>query len=248
MSLLKPCSLLLSLALLCAPGGVISAQTNKRQESKPKKKERNAGKDTSAQLTPYVPEPVAPPPPRPANGSLFADNAPGNGLLRDFKASGLGDLVFIDVVEESAAVVSSGAKRSRDSGTLGGVVGAVGAAPVPGAAITAGVLGGLGSRKFEGKGETGRRSSISARVTARVLEILPNGDLRIEAQKMVKINKEDELVTLSGIVRQRDITADNSIPTTMVGDLRVTLNGKGVASADNAPGWLFRFFEKIAPF
>jgi len=198
-----------------------------------------------------VPEPITQPqpPPRPANGSLFVDNAPGSSLLDDFKASGLGDLVFIDIVEESAAVVSSGAKRSRDTGTLAGVVGgAVSTVPAPGVGVAAGVLGALGTRKFEGKGETGRRSSVSARVTARVLEVLPNGDLRVEAQKMVKINKEDELLTLSGIVRRRDVSADNSIPTTMVGDLRVTLNGKGVASADNAPGWLFRLFEKIAPF
>ena len=79
-------------------------------------------------------------------------------------------------------------------------------------------------------------------------ESLPNGDFRVEAQKLVKINKEDELLTLSGIVRRRDVSADNAVPTTMVGDLRVQLNGKGVASADNAPGWLFRLFEKISPF
>lgn len=251
MSLLKPCSLLLSLALLIPCGSVVNGQTNKRQESKQKKKDRDAGKDTSAQLVPYVPEPITPPPPppRPANGSLFVDNAPGSSLLGDFKASDLGDLVFIDIVEESVAVVSSGAKRSRDTGTLAGVVGgAVGTVPAPGVGVAAGVLGALGTRKFEGKGETGRRSSVSARITARVLEVLPNGDLRVEAQKMVKINKEDELLQLSGIVRRRDVSADNSIPTTMVGDLRVTLNGKGVASADNAPGWLFRLFEKIAPF
>jgi flagellar L-ring protein precursor FlgH len=182
------------------------------------------------------------------NGSLFSDDAVGGNLFGDFKATRSGDLVFIEVVEESAASVSSNAKRGRDSGTLGGVVGAVGAIPMPGAAVTAGVLGGLGSRKFEGKGETGRRSILSARVAARVVEVLPNGDLRVEAQKMVKINKEDEMLTLSGIIRRRDISADNAVPTTMVGDLKVTLNGKGVASADNAPGWLFRLFEKISPF
>src|SRR5581483_3001641 len=104
MSLLKPCSLLLSLALLTAQGSVINAQTNKRPESKPKKKDRAANKDASAQLVPYVPEPIPqPPPPRPANGSLYADNAPNSSLLGDFKAGGIGDLVFIEVVEESVA-------------------------------------------------------------------------------------------------------------------------------------------------
>jgi flagellar L-ring protein precursor FlgH len=194
----------------------------------------------------YADEQPAPAPR--ANGSLFTDEASGGNLFDDFRPRRVGDLVFVDVVESSEASVSSNAKRGRDSGTLGGIVGAAGALPVPGAAVIAGVAGGLGSRKFEGKGSTGRQSDLRARIAARVVEVLPNGDMRVEAQKFVKINKEDERLQLSGIVRRRDVSAQNSVPTTAVGDLRVELNGKGVASADNAPGWLFRLFEKIAPF
>ncbi len=185
---------------------------------------------------------------RPANGSLYTDEARGADLLSDFKARRLGDLIFVDVVEASEAKVTSNAKRSRDSGTLGGIVGAAGAIPMPGAAVAAGVIGGLGTRKFEGKGETGRSSSLRARIAARVVEVLPNGDLRVEAVKVVKINKENERLRLCGIVRQRDVSAENAVPTTVVGELSVELNGKGVASADNAPGWLSRLFEKITPF
>jgi flagellar L-ring protein precursor FlgH len=72
--------------------------------------------------------------------------------------------------------------------------------------------------------------------------------MRIEAEKLVKINKEDERLTLSGIVRPRDVSTDNTVVSTSVGELRVALNGKGVASADNAPGWLFRLLDKISPF
>ncbi len=187
-------------------------------------------------------------PARPANGSLFTDDAPGSSLFDDFRPRRVGDLIFVDIVESSTASVSSAAKRGRDSGTLGGLIGAAGALPVPGAAVVAGVAGGLGSRKFEGKGSTERKSDLRARIAARVVEVLPNGDLRVEARKLVKINKEDERLQLSGIVRRRDVSSENSVPTTAVGDLRVELNGKGVASADNAPGWLFRLFEKITPF
>jgi flagellar L-ring protein precursor FlgH len=185
---------------------------------------------------------------RPANGSLFTADAQGTDLLGDFRARRIGDLVFVDVIEGSSASVSSSAKRSRDSGTLGGLVTAAGALPAPGAAVIAGAAGGLGNRKFEGKGNTERTSDLRSRIAARVIEVLPNGDLRIEALKSVKINQETEKLLLSGIVRPRDLTSDNVVPTTAVGDLRVELNGKGVASADNAPGWLFRFFEKITPF
>src|ERR1043165_665566 len=184
----------------------------------------------------------------PANGSLYVDDAANGNLLTDFKARRVGDLVFIDVVESSTASVTSGAKRGRDSGALGGLVGAIGALPVPGASVVGGVAGGLGARKYEGKGSTDRQSSLKARIVARVTEVLPNGDLRVTAMKTVKINKANGQLALSGIVRQRDVAADNSIPTTFVGELQVALNGKGVASADNAPGWLFRLFEKVSPF
>jgi len=90
--------------------------------------------------------------------------------------------------------------------------------------------------------------TAKGRIVARVVEVLPNGDMRVEAEKLVKINKEDERLSVSGIVRSRDVSPENAVATTAIGELKVSLNGKGVASADNAPGWLFRFFDKISPF
>jgi flagellar L-ring protein precursor FlgH len=184
----------------------------------------------------------------PDNGSLYSDNAINSDLLSDFRARRAGDLIFVDVIETSTASVSSGAKRSRDSGNLGGFSDAVGNLPGASAATVARVLGAMGTRQYEGQGATQRTSRLQARIAARVIEVLPNGDLLIEARKLVRINREDEVLRLSGLVRQRDVTADNAIPTTSVGNLFVELNGKGIASADNAPGWLYRLFEKISPF
>jgi flagellar L-ring protein precursor FlgH len=232
----------------------VKKKTPKARAEDKKKPHKNAGQESAdeppAQFVQTQPDDaaIAKMQARPANGSLFTADAQGTDLLGDFRARRIGDLVFVDVVEGSTASVSSSAKRSRDSGTLGGLVTAAGALPAPGAAVIAGAAGALGNRKFEGKGNTERTSDLRSRIAARVIEVLPNGDLRIEALKSVKINQETEKLMLSGIVRQRDLTNDNVVPSTAVGDLRVELNGKGVASADNAPGWLFRLFEKITPF
>jgi flagellar L-ring protein precursor FlgH len=210
-----------------------------------KKKKKNEPPPPIVDLPQPRPQPT---PARPANGSLYSAAAPAGDLFSDFKPRRPGDLVFVDVVEASSANVSSGASRGRDSGTLGGLATVTGVLPVPGAAVAGTVIGALGNRKFEGKGSTQRESDVKARIVARVVEVLPNGDLRIEARKLVRINKENEWLALSGIIRPRDVSSANAIPTTAVGDLTVELNGKGVASADNAPGWLFRLFEKITPF
>ncbi len=220
------------------------------QESKKDKKKtnKNQPKMTVVEVSETPPDIPVREAQRTTNGSLYTDYSVNGNLLRDFKARQVGDLVFVDVVETNTATVTSRAKRDRDSGTIGGLVPLVSALPLNGAAVAGPIIGELGQRKFEGKGTTSRTSSVDARIAARVIEVLPNGDLRIEALKLVKINKETELLAVTGIVRPSDLTSDNSIETVFIGDLRVEFNGKGIASADNAPGWLFRFFDKISPF
>ena len=224
----------------------VSAQKTKKK----KKKKSSAPKLEVVEIKkqppydPIVPDYVNPP----ANGSLFSDGAQDVHLLIDFKARGVGDLVFVNVVETSTAEVSSKASRNRDSGTVGGLTSLITAIPLAGASTAGSVVGELGKRSYEGSGSTDRTSTVRARITARVIEVLPNGDLRIQAIKMVKINKETEQLAVTGIVRKKDIAADNSIPTVAIGDLRVEFNGKGIASKDNAPGWLYRLFDKINPF
>ena len=226
----------------------LSAADAQEKKEKKKKVKQDQPELTVVKVAETPPVFAVAEPVKPANGSLFTDAAVNSNLLVDFRARRVGDLVFVDVVEESTATVNSSATRSRDSGNLGGVVPLITALPVAGAAVAGTVAGELGKRKFDGKGTTQRTSSVNARITARVAEVLPNGDLRIEAVKMVKINKETEQIALTGIVRSNDLAADNSIETVSIGDLRVEFNGKGIASADNGPGWLFRFFEKISPF
>jgi flagellar L-ring protein precursor FlgH len=218
-----------------------SAQKTERQQTISPAETAPASQPTVQPAAPVVTPPSS-------NGSLFSSQTVTTNLVTDFKPHGVGDLVFVDVVEASTAAVSSAANRARDSGTVGGLTTAIGAIPLAGAAATATVITAMGQRKFEGKGATNRDSTLHARIVARVVEVLPNGDLRIAAEKMVKINKEDENLSLTGIVRSRDVSNDNSIPSTSVGDLKVALNGKGVASADNGPGWLFRVLDKISPF
>jgi flagellar L-ring protein FlgH len=227
-------SLIVGMFLLLLPFSINTFSKDKKKKAEP---------------VVIVPTPLPTPiPVRPANGSLYTDESSMTSLVTDFKPHRVGDLVFVDVIEETDGKVESNAKRERDSGVLGGIGTLIGALPIPGASTAGTVVGALGTRKHDGKGSTERKSTVNARITARVIEVLPNGDLRIAAQKVVKINKENEHLILHGIIRQRDVSAQNIVPTTQIGDLYVELNGKGVASADNAPGWLFQFFEKIAPF
>jgi flagellar L-ring protein FlgH len=230
-------------ALIIVALAMLTASVAASDAKKKKKEKPSAATSTTMKAIP--PAPVAP---HQSNGSLFSDDARNVDLLSDFRPRRVGDIVFVDVAEASAASVSSTAKNARESGALGGAI--VGALSLPAAAAPKvdAVVGALGTQKFDGSGSTTRKSSLVARIAARVVAVLPNGDLQIEAEKTVKINKEDELLRLSGLVRQRDVLADNAVPSTSIADLEVQLNGKGVASANNAAGWLTRFLQKISPF
>lgn len=179
-------------------------------------------------------------------GSLFFDGAAKANLFDDFKARNVGDLITIRVVEATTASVKSDASRSRDSGNLINLPAIIDHVS-PGRGI-GNLIGGLGEREFKGAGATSRSSQVQLTLSARVLSVLPNGDLVIEGSKVRAINRETEMIVVRGIVRPRDISANNVVLSTAIADMSIQLNGKGVASADNQPGWLYRFLSRISPF
>ena len=242
-------TVLVALAAVVAFAAPSTRADNKKDKKSAAAASQPAGSAAKASTPSAVSkqEPTGPAPTGRANGSLFSEDAANLELSSDFKASRVGDLLFITVIESNTASVSSNAKNSRDAGPVPNAV--MNAIPFPAeAAGVPGVITALGTRQFTGSGTTGRQSTITAGIAARVVEVLPNGDLKIAAEKLIKINKEDETLTLTGIVRRRDLLQDSAIPSTSIADLKVKLNGKGVASENNGPGWLARILGKISPF
>jgi flagellar L-ring protein precursor FlgH len=70
----------------------------------------------------------------------------------------------------------------------------------------------------------------------------------VRGDKLIKLNRGDEFVRISGIVRQADVNADNRVPSTRVADADITYSGKGEIARGSRQGWLQRFFTMISPF
>ncbi len=82
-----------------------------------------------------------------------------------------------------------------------------------------------------------------------VAEVLPNGNLRIQGEKWMRINQGQEYIRMRGIVRPVDIRADNSVFSTQVADAQLAYGGTGSVADSSSPGWLTRFFNSPAwPF
>jgi flagellar L-ring protein precursor FlgH len=86
---------------------------------------------------------------------------------------------------------------------------------------------------------------LTAVITARVAEVLPNGDLVIEGVREIEINGDHQVVVLSGVARAADIAPDNSVRSTSLGQLRVRYFGRGLMKDSLSPGWLIRVLNKI---
>ena len=95
---------------------------------------------------------------------------------------------------------------------------------------------------------TSRRSTVSTSLTARVVEVFPNRNLLIEANREVLVNGERQLVTLRGVVRPTDISADNVVLSTRIAEMELEVDGRGLVADAQKPGWLFKVLNGIWPF
>lgn len=185
-------------------------------------------------------------------GSLWSDAGYQKFLYYDRKAKTVGDLVTVKIVEASQASRSASTSADRQSDVGLGVSALFGlesslvkAAPsiTPSSLVSA-----SGANTFKGDGATSRSGTLTATITARVMKVLPNGNLMIMGQQEVKINNELQVLVLRGIVRPQDIQINNVILSTYIADAKIEYTGSGVLSDKQKPGWFSRVLDKIWPF
>ena len=78
--------------------------------------------------------------------------------------------------------------------------------------------------------------------------MLPSGLLRIEGEKIISVNNEDQVMVISGLVRQRDINSNNEVASGSIAQMRIDYFGKGVVAETQIGGWLGRILRIIWPF
>lgn len=196
-------------------------------------------------LEPMQPIPVAAyagQAPQGTQGAIYASNGGGLSLFADQRARDVGDLLTIELVEQTTAQTRSStsiAKSSETSASAGSLFG--GAPTINGRNVLEADLG--AERDFSGSGDSAQSNRLQGSVTAVVIQRLPNGNLVVQGNKQVRLNQGDELVQVQGIVRPADIAPDNTIPSSRVAEARIVYGGRGQLARSNAMGWLGRFFN-----
>ena len=99
------------------------------------------------------------------------------------------------------------------------------------------------TRSFEGKGKLDQSNQLNGAISVTVVEVLPNGYLKIRGEKRVTLNQGDEFIRLSGIVRPVDITPSNTIDSSRIADATFTYTGEGATADANTHGWFSRILS-----
>ena len=180
-------------------------------------------------------------------GSIFAPAGRFADATRDFRAGQLDDLITI-VVSENASAVSSGVTNtSRKSSAKNSITSLGGALATTNPLANLAALG--GNQQLQGTGQTSRNLTLSTTISARVIDVRPNGAMVIEGTRQIAINSEKQNVTVRGIIRPNDVTTANTILSTQVANLEVDVNGKGVVGdAIKRPFILYRLLLGFLPF
>ncbi len=102
--------------------------------------------------------------------------------------------------------------------------------------------------KFEGDGEYERRDDFTARLTAEVVEILPNGSLVIESRTRIRMDEEETVLNVTGICRPEDITPANTVLSSQLHDLSVRKLNKGELKKTNEKGLFSKILDLMFAF
>ncbi len=174
-------------------------------------------------------------------------------IYADHKARTLGDIVTITISEKASATKQASTSTDRTSSMTAGIPHLFGfenskwLTEHPKLDINNLVEANF-ANKFSGTGTTVRKEDLIASLTAQVVNVYPNGNLKIRGGKEVQVNNEVQVIYVTGIVRPVDIMANNTIDSKHVLNAKISYTGKGAISDKQKPGWLLRTLDNIWPF
>ncbi len=163
-------------------------------------------------------------------------------LFEDNKARRVGDvlsIIFNEATQANKAADLSQEKQNSMSFTAPSLYG-MAVSTMTGSDLKTTVAS---DNKFTGTGKADQSNSLTGNISVTVIELLPNGDLKVRGEKRVTLNQGDEYVRLSGIVRPIDIDPSNTVSSDKVADATIMYTGNGSMADASKMGWLSRILN-----
>ena len=147
-------------------------------------------------------------------------------MFTDIKAHDIGDVITVLIAEISNASRASTANMSANSG-----IGADGS--VSGNLSSFIPLFGMSTNISEDHNDdegTTQTEMVTGKITATIMEKDQNGLLKIEGSRKVNVNGETNMMEISGYVRDRDITSQNTIYSYYIANADITYKKTGLVN------------------
>jgi flagellar L-ring protein FlgH len=178
---------------------------------------------------------------RPTSGAIY-DLYSGVAYLEDQRARRVGDILIVRLSERTDAKKASDTNVTKNNTTtitnpvLAGRTRTLGDGPS--------TLGfDLDSdHSFAGQSDSSQSNQLNGTIAVRVINVLPDGNLVIEGEKWLTINRGKEFIRVRGLVRPVDIGDDNTIASSIIANAEIAYSGTGEGADSNRMGWLSRFF------
>ncbi|WP_378951004.1 flagellar basal body L-ring protein FlgH [Pelosinus sp. sgz500959] len=168
--------------------------------------------------------------------SLWSDAGGATiNMYSDRKAHAVGDTITVIINETSTANRVGKAANTKTSKTD--------------MSAGTGIFHGIASASsantdsFSANGSINNTNTVTARMTAQVIEVKENGSLMISGTQSIKQNGEEQKITVSGIVRAEDITTDNTVLSSSIGDAKIKVDGSGPIANKQRQGILGQLFN-----
>jgi len=175
------------------------------------------------------------------DGGLFTVGLT-NSLYSDVKARRIGDIITVNLRENTNATKLARTTTNRESEVdLQPTIG-LGGQPVGigGEAIQLGVDS---SNEFTGDAQANQSNSLNGNISVSVIEVLSNQNLVIRGEKWLTLNNGDEYIRLTGVIRPADISPENEIDSAKIANARIQYSGTGTFANAQQQGWLTQFFS-----
>lgn len=105
---------------------------------------------------------------------------------------------------------------------------------------------------FNGAANYEKSGEFEARLTAMVVDVLPNGNLVVQGRREIRIDTEKKVLEFRGIVRRYDVMRNNTVESELVAEAFVSYAGSGsLSNATKRRGlasWLYRALDWLWPF
>ncbi|MBI4650709.1 flagellar basal body L-ring protein FlgH [Candidatus Desantisbacteria bacterium] len=167
------------------------------------------------------------------SASIFGD--------QQSRARKVGDTVTIEIVETSQAKREGSSSGSRDSSVKAQVGSWSFGKATPDSKLPKFDMSGSSTHK--GSGAISSSDNVAAKISAMVVKVMDNNNLVIEGRRSIVVNEDCQIITITGVVRPQDISANNTILSTYVAEAEIRYENKGMLADKKKRGWITRFFD-----